>query len=402
MAKAPFRIKTYKHPRLKFVVRSKLTGKWKRKFFETKSKAETYVRLKETELLNQGKEGATFPSWLRVMAQEADDRLRPYGRKISDAVDFYVKLLDATTRSVPLTVAMNELIENRKTSGASVRYCKDLRLRISRFCDDFPDRKLADISTADVDNWLAGLQLAPVTRNTFRRDLRTLFSFGMTRRYCAENPVIQTTKAKETDGDIEILSVAQTAQLLESASADTLPFWAIGAFAGLRRSEIERLDWDQVDFEAGLIEVKARHSKTATRRLVVMQPNLYAWLRPYRRHRGTVCPDNLRTRIEADRDHAGLRENWPPNALRHSFGSYHLAQFKDAAALALQMGNSPDMIFRHYRELVRPKDAARYWQIKPSASASAHHGCSSSSGFFAHELCRALFDELAEASDMTA
>jgi integrase len=371
MGKPPFRIKPYKHPRLKFVVRSKITAKWERKFFGTKSEAQTYVRLKETELLNQGKEGVTFSSALRVMAQEADDRLRPYGRKISDAVDFYIKHLEATTRSVPLKVAMNELIENRKASGASVRYCNDLRLRIGRFCKDFPKQRMSEISITDVDNWLSALQLAPITRNTFRRDLRTLFSFGMTRRYCAENPVLQTRKAKETDGDIEILSVAQTAKLLESASEGTLPFWAIGAFAGLRRSEIERLDWAQVDFESGVIEVKARHSKTATRRLVMMQPNLCAWLAPYRAHRGNFCPENLRVRIEADRDRAGLRENWPPNALRHSFGSYHLAHFKDAPALALQMGNSPDVIFRYYRELVKPKDAARYWQIKPSASASA-------------------------------
>jgi hypothetical protein len=77
----------------------------------------------------------------------------------------------------------------------------------------------------------------------------------------------------------------------------------------------------------------------------------------------------LRLRTEADRDRAGLRENWPNNALRHSFGSYHLAHFKDAPALALQMGNSPDVIFRHYRELVKPKEAKRYWQIMPSGDA---------------------------------
>jgi integrase len=202
--------------------------------------------------------------------------------------------------------------------------------------------------------------------------LGTLFAFGMTRRWCTENPVPHTTRAKQTDGDIEILSVAQTAQLLEAASKETLPFWAIGAFAGLRRSEIEQLDWAQVDFESGLIEVKARHSKTARRRLITMQPNLRAWLAPYRAHRrGPVCPGNLRLRTEADRDRAGLRQNWPTNALRHSFGSYHLAHFKDAAALALQMGNSPDVIFRHYRgsELVRPRAAKNYWQIKPAARA---------------------------------
>ena len=67
--------------------------------------------------------------------------------------------------------------------------------------------------------------------------------------------------AKERSGEIEILTVAQTARLLESASAETLPYWAIGAFAGLRSAEIERLDWREVDFESGLIEVKASKSR---------------------------------------------------------------------------------------------------------------------------------------------
>ena len=31
---------------------------------------------------------------------------------------------------------------------------------------------------------------------------------------------------------------------------------------------------------------------------------------------------------------------WPQNALRHRFGSYHLAHFKDVAKLALDVGNS--------------------------------------------------------------
>jgi integrase len=370
MAKRQFRIKTYKHPYLKFVVRSKLSGKWERKFFRTKAEAQTYVRLKEIELLNQGKEGATFPSSLRVMAQHGEEKLRPFGKTVSDAVDFYLDHLEATRRSVPLHTAMKELIENRRLSGASKRYCYDLGLRIGRFCAAFPDRTVAEITTAEVDDWLSGLRLAPVTRNTFRRDLRTLFSFAATRRYCTENPVVQTTKAKEIDGDVQILTVEQTAKLLECAEADTLPFWAIGAFAGLRRSEIERLDWAQVDFESNLIEVKARHSKTAKRRLVTIQPNLRAWLAPYVSRHGSVCPPNLRKCIEADRKKAGLEEDWPPNALRHSFGSYHLAQFKDAAALALQMGNSPDVIFRHYRELVKPREAALYWKIKPSVSAA--------------------------------
>ena len=372
--KDPFCITPYradKCPDLKWMVRSKLSGKWERRFFKAEREAKTYVHMKRIELHNQGKEGISFPTELRVMAHRASEQLTPYGKTIDDAVQFYLKHLEATTRSVAFAVATRELVENRRSAGASARYCKDLRLRLARFCNDFPDRTLADISTAEVDTWLASLNLASLSRNTYRLRLHTLFAFGLTRRWCTENPVAHATRAKETDGDIVILSVVQTGQLLEAASAETLPFWAIGAFAGLRRAELERLDWAQVDFESGLIEVKARHSKTATRRLVTMQPNLVQWLAPYRaRRRGPVCPGNLRLRTEADRDRAGLRQNWPTNALRHSFGSYHLAHFKDAAALALQMGNSPDVIFRHYRELVRPKEAARYWEIMPSAGAA--------------------------------
>ena len=58
MRKTAFRVKPNKHPTLKFLVRTRITGKWQRKFFRTRVEAETYARLKETELLNQGREGA--------------------------------------------------------------------------------------------------------------------------------------------------------------------------------------------------------------------------------------------------------------------------------------------------------------------------------------------------------
>src|SRR6266567_2278136 len=99
------------------------------------------------------------------------------------------------------------------------------------------------------------------------------------------------------------------------------------------------------DFDA-FIEVKASKSKTASRRLVPIQPNLAEWLTPYRARRGRVCPQNLQKHINEDRDRAELREEWPVNASRHSFASYSLAHFRDAAKLALEMGNSPAMIFK--------------------------------------------------------
>ena len=53
-------------------------------------------------------------------------------------------------------------------------------------------------------------------------------------------------------------------------------------------------------------------------------------------------------------------EGWRQNALRHSFISYRVAETGDVARTALEAGNSPKMIFRHYREVVT-EDAAKVW-----------------------------------------
>jgi hypothetical protein len=59
------------------------------------------------------------------------------------------------------------------------------------------------------------------------------------------------------------------------------------------------------------------------------------------------------------------------NALRHSFGSYHLAHFQDASRTAFQLGHSsPKMLAEHYDAVVLPKGAAEWWQIVPAADYS--------------------------------
>ena len=298
-------------------------------------------------------------------AIECSERLRGYNKTLRDATNFYVAHLRTVNSSRRTSDVIPELLKARTGDGLSARYLADLRVRLARFANVFGERMIATIAPAEIDGWLRSLGVGSVTRNTFRRRLAVLFNFAKRRSYLSENPINHVERAKECPGETEILTVAETERLLESASSETLPYWAIGAFAGLRRAEIERLEWSEIDFDGRFIEVKAAKAKTASRRLVTIQDNLQAWLAQYRTCTGYVCPPNLQKKLNEDRDRAGLRSNWPQNALRHSFGSYHLARFNDAARLALEMGNSPAMIFKHYRELVKPKYAIRYWEIAP-------------------------------------
>ena len=84
-------------------------------------------------------------------------------------------------------------------------------------------------------------------------------------------------------------------------------------------------------------------------------------------HRLRLSPE-LQKKLNDDRDRAGLRLTGR-RTLSPIAASHHLARFKDAARLALEMGNSPAMIFRHYPpEPVKPIDADGYWNIAPAAT----------------------------------
>ena len=372
MRKRKIRVRRYTDSNrlhLKFVVNYREAGKRKRSFFETEAQAKSFAAFKNAELAKNGIEHAEFPTSIRVMAQNAVEQLKPFNRTIADAVQHYVAYLKANERSCTATQLVNELLAAKKADGVSERHLRDIRSRLSVFAEKFGGRMVATITTKEINDWLRSLPFSPLTRNHYRQLVVLAFGFAVECGYAPSNPASgkKTAKAKVVSEAPGILSVNETARLLEAATPDILPYLAIGLFAGLRRAELERLDWSEIDFESGLIEVTAQKSKTAQRRFVTLQPNLREWLLPLRRLKGNVTPAlGFRESFEHAREAAGITD-WPDNALRHSFASYHLAHFKNAASTALELGHHDSRItFAHYRELVKPKEAARYWNIRPS------------------------------------
>lgn len=357
-------------PQLKFVVGYHEAGKRKRKFFESKEQAQSFAAFKNAELKRHGIAHADFPERLRIMAQNAVERLQPFKKTIDDAVEHYVAHLEATERSCTAVELVKELIRAKERDGSSFVHLKDLRCRLNIFAAKFDGQPVATITNTAIDDWLRSLPVGPVTRNHYRRLIILAFNFAVRRKYAATNPAVDTAEAREPKTPPGILTVDQARALLVNAPTAILPYLAIGLFAGLRRAEIERLDWSEIDFDSGHIEVTAEKSKSKmANRYITLQPNLKAWLLPHRQLKGSVTPQEsivFRQSFNHAREAAGITD-WPDNALRHSFASYHVAHFKDAKALALEMGHRDSgMLFNHYRALVKPKEAERYWNIKPT------------------------------------
>ena len=363
------RVAKYRHSNTTpFVIEGlRVNGKRTRKFFGTRKAADSWLRRILIRMKREGEAAVTMPEQLRIDAIACADRLRPYGKTISDATEHFLTYLAATARSCTVAALVAEFNTAKRKDGASERYLGDLRNRLDTFAEEFGALKVAEITPSQIDDWLRGLEVAGQTRNNFRRVLHVFFEFGKVRGYATHNPVTGTSKAKVVRGTPEIFTPEQMRTVLDKAPADFVPYLAIGAFAGLRSAELERLDWSEIDLAGRLIQVRAEKSKTAQRRFVRICDALAAWLAPHVRKSGPVATTES-VRDGREKTCKAAEIEWPANVLRHSFASYHLAQFKSAAETAAELGHAgAAVLYQHYRELVKPEAAARWWRIMPPA-----------------------------------
>jgi integrase len=316
----------------------------------------------------------------------AKGKLVPFGVSLLTAVEEWI----AGRGKIPLIVTKTvsevaeEFLTSKRVEGVGFFHLEDRKYRMNKFAAAFPGR-IDQISTHEIEVWLNGLKVSGRTRNNYRNAVLQLFRYARAKRYLPRNEptvVEDVAAASSGEGAIEIYTPKELRLLLSHAPAKLLPFFAIGALAGLRSQEIMRLDWSDLRFEQGFIEVAAEKAKTASRRLVPLLPALAAWLLPLRQKSGHVVGYTRNDVLCEARQRFcknGIKEGdevveftWKPNALRHSYASYRLADIKDAARVALEMGNSPTMLFRNYRELVTEKQAAEWFSVLPTVTRSAH------------------------------
>ena len=329
--------------------------------------------------------------------------IRPTGASLEYAASVYAKLyeilggdyaIEAGTYYArhradqvtckPVADVVAELIAAKEARGKSARYIGDLRARLARFAKFFgadtsiitqPDLKvepdtrnrgvdISTVTTAEIQKWLDGLKLAAQSARNFRTVVGTLFSFAESRGYIFKggNPIEGTEQITSNGGDIQIFTPDEITALLKAASREFLPVIALGAFAGLRTAEIERLEWCDVDLTASFITIAADKAKTASRRIVPHRAESRAMAFALRPAQG----QNLEGHDQrfTGRTRGNRKSRW------RSVERQRLASIQNAAQVALEAGNSPAMVFKHYREIVRPAAALTWFAIAPEQPAN--------------------------------
>src|ERR1035437_488621 len=329
------------------------------------------------------------------------------GRPMMQAIRYFLDNYREPLKKIIVGDAFAEFLDAKKRSGLRDASLKGLKTRVGFLVRKFPDKLVSDIQPAHVAEAAAQPGVTDATREDNRRSISSFFSWSMEKQYCLTNPAKKTVRRRGTRDDVEpaILSLDDVRQFLGIASdykgGKLVPYVTLALFAAIRPTELARLTWDNIDLEAGIVPIGAKMAKMRQRRIVDMAcltekdkrgreytlpANLLAWLAPHAAAKHPFRGANWRKDFDAvklaagfgnpDLKPAGMETDeakqrrkalkpWTPDILRHTGISNHLACFQHEGKTAAWAGNSPDIIQRHYKGLVKQPDAKDFWKLTP-------------------------------------
>jgi len=366
----------------------------KQESFSDREEAQERATAIAAEFAANGNEGLALPADLRFMAIKGDEILKPYGKSILQACEFYrdyLAELEASRAGETVDKLAREW-HNYKFSGKQKKLRGDTLLGIRNAATElikaFGNRPVTSITETDVRTYLDNLPVAPITKKGKRNLFGQFFNWAIEHNKGIKiNPASKNIRYIEEAKEVAILTPVEAVtalRLCEKKYPQLTLFHAIGLFAGLRPAECKLLTWENVHLDERIIYVGFETSKVKESRRVPIEDNLVKWLEatpPEERKGLVVRKENfgnivremraeLGYKYKTERHGKALNPNgekggYIPDVLRHSYGSYWLAKNQNRAQLAENMGNSIDVIKKHYKRVVTKADTETFWEILP-------------------------------------
>lgn len=285
----------------------------------------------------------------------------------------------------PLAVeeAVKRFLE-KQTKRISYKRGKTITSYLGHFVRKFANQPLDQIGAAELTDFVAEQSWSAKTANDILNTISLLYKEAQLRCWVPEgfNPAERVDRRKEVRGPVHVYEPWEARQILDRLALEApelVPAVALWLFSGIRRSEIARVNWPQINraLRTGYVELEGRQTKTGQERTVPVCSNLREWLLQYRKDSGSVMPPYwLEPTKSAENRLAELPRFiarttgvvWRDNAPRHSFASYHFKLHGDHGETIKAMGTSLRQFERHYwnkTRVISKENAADWFNILP-------------------------------------
>lgn len=342
-------------------------GKRRREFFKTREEANKRVGDLNNEIQNFGSGASQIAPQHYHDAANAIALLEGTDMTLTQVVESWIKHLGKIKESITLIELAQRYVDNpNRRKPMSHRAYRDYLNKSKNVSQHFPDKFTHDITADDIQKVLNQLPEGSVT--SYKRILNAMFKWGsLSPQGFHDGNVIAEVEAYRTIKDKpEVLTNEDIESLLNSAKDELkgryLPYYILSIFAGLRRSEVSRITWDDIDLKRKHIYISPKVSKTNASRYVELMPNVIKWLELCDQHEPILTVPTKRQKII--RDKAKLT-NWQRNIMRHTACSMFYAYHQDEGRLTNWAGHGLAVFLSHYKNAVIKEDAIRFWSITP-------------------------------------
>jgi len=252
---------------------------------------------------------------------------------------------------------LKEFVENtylqyertHKASGTQKRN----KLFYKNLLNAFGDTKLSDITLGKVTHYLnVRGKIAAANREISL--LRAILNYAVRLKVIPYNPIKGIKLLKESPGRVRYLTQDEFVKLVEAASSHLKAIIQIAVFTGLRKSDLLKLKWSNIDFENKRIRVHV--TKTNEIRFVPMNDLVIEILQNLPRngeyvftYKGKRIKDIKRAFTTACIK-AGIRD-LKFHDLRHTFASWLVMSGVDLRTVAELMGHKTLRMVQRYSHL---------------------------------------------------
>lgn len=342
-------------------------------------------------------DGSLENVWLATQQRREAESALWYARlhgidSIVDALRWHYVCNRAALNAPPVRRCIDEFLLAKRCEKLAPSTVHCYNLRLNKFAEEHGDRRPGTITPHELSDYLSRWTNAS-SRHAHWGTLSTFFNWLTRLRYILENPVANGVhRSKPRAAARLIYTPDEAAHILRlTKDTDEVGFWAVSLFAGLRDSELQRLQrqanpWQIVDLEHGVMDLtKAPFAYASNRRLIKLLPVAISWLKwmkcrdipfyplnhweKFRVTRATVLASRYASAAAAAASRSGfiLNEKRVYAMARRSYISYRLALTGASYAhISDEAGATERLLRSEYYRKASKDEAERYFSLKPN------------------------------------
>jgi integrase len=318
-----------------------------------------------------GLKQAGIRSSLETVVRHYSDLAKIVGHAslLTDVARKYADGLGKTVTPVKLSVLRDAYLAALKKQNLSKRYIDAQRSHTGQFLNKAGDVMSDRVTREELQGFLDSKRGVDArTKLNLLEANRAMLRFGRSKRYVprdwdeADHVVTPAEQPKQ----VKTYTAEELKKLLAAAPDNFRPILALAAFAGIRSSELELLDWHHIrslekEERDRIINLDVDVTEESSKRSVPICKTLGGFLAPALKNEGKIWTgrhDDFYRIQQVVAKKAGV--TWKQNALRHTCISAKVALTRDVGQVAYESGNSVAVIKKYYLNLLRPS-AAQAW-----------------------------------------